>query len=91
MSLFDSSLSVPRNAPVEGLKAFIFPSSEKLPTRSAPPKVPKEAGAIVRPHGASSGPLLMAKAGSRTPPVLNLRTKPRPGPFSGCAPGPALA
>ena len=79
----DSFLSVPRKAPVVGLKALMFPSSAKLPTRSAPPKMPNEEGAITRPHGESSTPPLLTLGDtnevSLTPSVLNLRTKPSPG------------
>ena len=69
-------MSGPRKAPVLGLKAIILlipGESEKLPTSNALPKTPKEAGAIVIPHGELSGPF-ETRRWTKTPLVVNLLT-----------------
>src|SRR6185436_18531285 len=50
-----ASRSEPSHVPVRGPYALIVPSP-KLPTSSAPPNLPKLAGASARPHGAFNAP-----------------------------------
>src|SRR5262249_13106964 len=59
-------------------EAFIFPLP-KFPTSQSPLTLPNADGAIAKPHGASSAPLVATRP-SRFPPVSNMSTKPSPAP-----------